>query len=35
LSAVGGAKIDVTAIDALCADGLCGALCWVAPRDVN
>ena len=27
------AKINVTAIDAVCADGRYGALCWVAPRD--
>lgn len=29
------AKIDVTAIDAVCTDGRYGALCWVAPRDVK
>ena len=29
------AKINVTAIDAVCADGRYGALCWVAPRDVK
>ena len=28
------AKINVTAIDAVCADGRYGALCWVAARDV-
>ena len=27
------AKINVTAIDAVCVDGRYGALCWVAPRD--
>jgi hypothetical protein len=30
-----GAKISITAIDAICADGRYGALCWVAPRDVK
>ncbi len=29
------AKINVTAIDAVCANGRYGALCWVAPRDVR
>jgi hypothetical protein len=29
------AKINVTAIDAIGADGRYGALCWVAPRDVK
>jgi len=29
------AKINVTAIDAVCSDGRYGALCWVAPRDVK
>src|SRR6266849_3533133 len=29
------AKINVTAIDAICADGRYGCLCWVAPRDVK
>ena len=29
------AKINVTAIDAVCADGRYGALCWVAPRDLK
>ena len=29
------AKINVLAIDAVCADGRYGALCWVAPRDVR
>ena len=29
------AKINVTAIDAVCANGRYGALCWVAPRDVK
>ena len=29
------AKINVTAIDAVCVDGRYGALCWVAPPDVK
>lgn len=29
------AKINVTAIDAVCADGRYGAIFWVAPRDVK
>jgi hypothetical protein len=29
------AKINVIAVDAVCADGRYGALCWVAPRDVK
>ena len=29
------AKINVTAIDAISAEGRYGALCWVAPRDVK
>jgi hypothetical protein len=29
------AKINVIAIDAVCADGRYGAVCWVAPRDVK
>jgi len=29
------AKINVTAIDAICADGRYGALCWVVARDVK
>ncbi len=29
------AKINIIAIDAVCADGCFGALCWVAPRDVK
>ena len=29
------AKINVTAIDAVCADGRYGALCWVAARDLK
>jgi hypothetical protein len=29
------AKINVTAIDAISADGRYGALCWVAPGDVK
>lgn len=28
-----GAKINITAIDAVSTDGRYGALCWVAPRD--
>jgi hypothetical protein len=27
------ANINVIAVDAVCADGRYGALCWVAPRD--
>ena len=34
-SALADAKINITAIDAICADGRHGALCWVAPRDVK
>lgn len=30
-----GAKINVTAISAVCTEGRYGALCWVAPRDVK
>ena len=29
------AKINIIAIDAICADGRYGCLCWVAPRDVK
>ena len=29
------ARINVTAIDAICTEGRYGALCWVAPRDVK
>jgi hypothetical protein len=29
------AKINVTAVDAVCTDGRYGALCWVTPRDVK
>jgi hypothetical protein len=29
------AKINVTAMDAVCVDGRYGALCWVAPRDAK
>jgi hypothetical protein len=29
------AKIDIVALDALCANGRYGCLCWVAPRDVK
>ena len=29
------AKINITAIDAICADGRYGCLCWVAQRDVK
>jgi hypothetical protein len=29
------AKINVTAIDAICSAGGYGGLCWVAPRDVK
>lgn len=32
---LGAAKINVTAIDAVCADGRYGAIFWVAPRDVK
>ena len=32
---LGDAKINVTAIDAICTDGRYGALCWVAPGDVK
>lgn len=29
------ANINITALDAICADGRYGCLCWVAPRDVK
>jgi hypothetical protein len=29
------ATINITAIDAICADGRYGVLCWVAPREVK
>jgi hypothetical protein len=29
------AKINITAVDALCTDGRFGAILWVAPADVN
>jgi hypothetical protein len=35
LERLGGAKINVTAIDAVCAGGRYGALLWVAPKDVK
>ena len=35
LEQLGSAKINVTAIDAVCADGHYGAIFWVAPRDVK
>jgi hypothetical protein len=35
MSQLADAKINVTAIDAVCADGRYGAICWVAPRDVK
>jgi len=35
VGALADAKINVIAIDAVCADGRYGALCWVAPRDVR
>ena len=35
LERLGGAKINVTAIDAVCADGRYGAIFWVAPKDVK
>jgi hypothetical protein len=33
MSQLADAKINVTAIDAVCADGRYGAICWVASRD--
>jgi hypothetical protein len=35
LGKLAGARINVTATDAVCADGRYGVLLWVAPRDVN
>ena len=35
LKRLGGANINVTAVDAVCANGRYGAIFWVAPRDVN
>ncbi len=35
LERLGAAKINVTAIDAVCADGRYGAILWVAARDVK
>ena len=35
VGALADAKINVTAIDAVCVDGRYGALCWVASRDVK
>ena len=35
LERLGAAKINVTAIDAVCADGRYGAIFWVAPKDVK
>jgi hypothetical protein len=35
LERLGTAKINVTAIDALCTDGRYGAIFWVAPKDVK
>jgi hypothetical protein len=35
LERLGEAKINVTAIDAVCAGGRYGALLWVAPKDVK
>ncbi len=35
VGALADAKINVVAIDAVCADGRYGALCWVAARDVK
>ena len=32
---LGARKINVTAVDAVCADGRYGAILWVAPRDVK
>ena len=29
------AKINITAVDAMCVDGRFGAILWVAPRDVG
>ena len=35
LERLGAAKINVTAIQAVCADGRYGAIVWVAPKDVK
>ena len=35
LERLGAAKINVTAIDAVCANGRYGAIFWVAPKDVK
>ncbi|MGH9346504.1 MAG: hypothetical protein ACRD26_04475 [Vicinamibacterales bacterium] len=35
LERLGAANINVTAIDAVCADGRYGAIFWVAPKDVK
>jgi hypothetical protein len=35
LERLGAAKINVTAIDAVCADGRYGAIFWVAPKDIK
>lgn len=35
LERLGAATINVTAIDAVCADGRYGAIFWVAPKDVK
>ena len=35
LERLGAAMINVTAIDAVCADGRYGAIFWVAPKDVK
>lgn len=35
LERLGDSKINVTAIDAVCADGQYGAIFWVAPKDVK
>jgi predicted amino acid-binding ACT domain protein len=35
LERLGAAKINVTAIDAVCADGRYGAIFWVAAKDVK
>lgn len=35
LDRLASAKINVTAVDAVCADGRYGAIFWVAPKDVK
>ena len=35
VSKLADANINITAIDAICADGRYGCLCWVAQRDVK